>query len=76
MLTYKVTLSAAQLTNSIADYLYRLYIDQLHIDVEKFAVSPIDSKLKTINAYLVHLGIPTVNKVCLSFKQLHMMRYS
>ena len=33
-------------------------------------------KVKTVNAYLQHIGLPTVGKVCLTFKQLHTMRYT
>ena len=72
LLTYKVNLSVPQLASAVGEYLYRLYNDQLQIDVDQFGteLSPQDAgyKTKVINAYLNHLGIPSINKLCLSFK--------
>lgn len=40
LLTYKVTLSVPQLTTALSEYLHRMYVEQLQIDVDKFSPQP------------------------------------
>ena len=37
LLTYKVNLSVPQLTTALSEYLHRMYVEQLEIDVDKFS---------------------------------------
>ena len=82
LLSYKVTLSVPQLTTAVSEYLHTLYSKQLKFDVDSFGIvvsdngSGLSHKTKTVNAYLAHLAIPPVSKACLTFKQLHTLRYT
>ena len=48
LFSYKVSMSAPQFAAAVGEYLYKMYTEQLQIDVDRFAKTPTDLDNKAV----------------------------